>query len=60
MRLQKDYNACIEGKVLWKFPRVTVTVTVKATEVNAQSPLNKIMERPGGLGRAAKDSEFEG
>ena len=24
------------GKVQWKFPRVTVTVTVKATEVNTQ------------------------
>ena len=39
-RLQKGYSACAESKNQWKFSRVTVTVTVtvKATEVNAQSP----------------------
>ena len=38
-RLQKGYSACAEGKVQWKFPMVTVTVTVvKTTEENAQSP----------------------
>ena len=34
MRLQKGYSACAEGKNQRKVLRVTVTVTVKATDVN--------------------------
>ena len=30
--------ASSKSKVQWKLPRVTVTVTVKVTEVNMQSP----------------------
>ena len=37
-KLQNGYGACLEGKIQWKFLRVTVTVTVNATEVNAQTP----------------------
>ena len=36
-RLQKGYSACAEGKNQWKFPRVTVIVTVKPTGVNMQT-----------------------
>ena len=31
-------SACAEGKIQWKFSRLTVTVTGKVTDVNAQSP----------------------